>query len=242
MNFPNTIDVGRLVALTRRYEQENKIDPISNLARHKNYIFHGTLDTTVRPAGSQKLRDFYTQIGSPNIFADLNRNAQHAMITDDYGNLCTYLGTPWINNCNHALAGEILKYMYGNLNGTVTPIDANLMMFNQNEFTSTLGTRGLIYVPNNCKAQQPCKLHVVFHGCQQFFDSIGDRFAKNAGYNKWAENNNIIILYPQTKNTIMPMNPNGCFDWWGYTNANAFVKDGEQMNAVKKMIDRIMRK
>lgn len=46
--------------------------------------------------------------------------------------------------------------------------------------------------------------------------SIGDVFAKHAGYNEVAEANNIIILYPQTA-LFPPYNPNGCYDWWGVT-------------------------
>ena len=37
----------------------------------------------------------------------------------------------------------------------------------------------------------------------------------NAGYNEVGELNNIIILYPQAIATVS--NPNGCWDWWGYT-------------------------
>ena len=81
------------------------------------------------------------------------------------------------------------------------------MLFDQNE--STLGPKGMIYVPNACKNKK-CKLHVHFHGCQQYHGSLGDLYAKNAGFNKWAESNNIVILYPQTKSSFFnPSNPNG---------------------------------
>jgi len=46
-------------------------------------------------------------------------------------------------------------------------------------------------------------------------DKIGDEFAMNAGYNEVGELNNIIMLYPQAIATAS--NPNGCWDWWGYT-------------------------
>jgi poly(3-hydroxybutyrate) depolymerase len=47
---------------------------------------------------------------------------------------------------------------------------------------------------------------------------IGTEFVTNSGLNEIAESNNIIILYPQAKKSILnPSNPNGCFDWWGYT-------------------------
>ncbi len=41
---------------------------------------------------------------------------------------------------------------------------------------------------------------------------------KYTGINEIAEANNMIVLYPQIKKSIVdPVNPNGCFDWWGYS-------------------------
>jgi len=40
---------------------------------------------------------------------------------------------------------------------------------------------------------------------------------KETGLNEVAEANDIIILYPQArKSSTLPMNPKGCWDWWGY--------------------------
>ena len=49
-----------------------------------------------------------------------------------------------------------------------------------------------------------------------FRNRVDDEFARNAGYNEVGEVNNIIILYPQAISSVMPNNPNGCWDWWGY--------------------------
>jgi hypothetical protein len=35
------------------------------------------------------------------------------------------------------------------------------------------------------------------------------------------------------------LNPNGCFDWWGYTGVDYASKVGVQMNAVNGMINSI---
>jgi hypothetical protein len=52
-------------------------------------------------------------------------------------------------------------------------------------------------------------------------EDIGNDFYTYGGYNEWAESNNIIVVYPQAvKSEFLPMNPSGCFDWWGYTDAN----------------------
>ena len=94
------------------------------------------------------------------------------------------------------------------------------------------------YVPANCAANQSCKLHVVFHGCKQNVATVGSQFYQNTGYNRWADTNNIVVLYPQANTTYA--NPNGCWDWWGYDDVNFPGKSGGQMVAVKTMIDRIV--
>ena len=55
----------------------------------------------------------------------------------------------------------------------------------------------------------------MFYAC--FRHAVNDRFVRQAGYNEVAELNNIVILYPQAISTVLPLNPQGCWDWWGYT-------------------------
>jgi hypothetical protein len=104
---------------------------------------------------------------------------------------------------------------------------------------------GYVYVPASCAAQQPCRVHVALHGCKQNFDSVNDRFIRHAGYNEWADTNHLIVLYPQTVagNPVTdfgtPLNPFGCWDWWGYTNFNYAVKAGRQVAVIKAMLDRL---
>jgi len=43
------------------------------------------------------------------------------------------------------------------------------------------------------------------------------------------------------KSTFLPTNPNGCWDWWGYTGSlmdtTTYVsKEGKQMNAIWEMV------
>jgi hypothetical protein len=83
----------------------------------------------------------------------------------------------------------------------------------------------------------------VFHGCKQFAEDVGDAVYQNGGYNKWADKNNIIVLYPQT--TKVPLsNPYGCWDYWGFNDnlprGREFArKTGYQISAIKKMLDRL---
>ena len=76
---------------------------------------------------------------------------------------------------------------------------------------------------------------MVFHGCQQNTTLVGDTYVRNTGYNRWADSNHMVVLYPQTSTQAV----NSCWDWWGYDSANYAKKSGPQMAAVKAMIDRL---
>jgi poly(3-hydroxybutyrate) depolymerase len=82
-------------------------------------------------------------------------------------------------------------------------------------------------------------VHIVFHGCNQGMEqpNIGDIFVKQSGFAGWAESNAIIILFPQI--AISALNPNGCWDWWGYTGRHFLEREAPQMLAVKAMLDRL---
>lgn len=58
----------------------------------------------------------------------------------------------------------------------------------------------------------------------------------NTGYIEVAEANAIIVVFPQAVASSLMGNPNGCFDWWAYTTRDYDTKDGEQMDAVFKMV------
>lgn len=237
------------------------IDNKSNLANHKVFLFSGTSDSTVGQSVMNKLRDYYTTspalVPTANIKYVNNLATAHTFPTnfDSTGNnACSSASSPYISNCNYDGAGEMLKWFYGSLNARNDgALSGQFIEFNQTEFQSSpttygMDTTGWLYVPASCASGAQCKLHVAFHGCQQYYDKIGDKFVKNTGYNRWADTNNIIVLYPQTvadsashstpKNGSLP-NPNGCWDWVGWYGANFDTRDGIQIKAVKKMMDRI---
>ena len=45
---------------------------------------------------------------------------------------------------------------------------------------------------------------------------MGTTFVTKTGYLEVAEENNIMMLFPQAIKELL-VNPNGCWDWWGYT-------------------------
>src|SRR5476651_1479753 len=71
-------------------------------------------------------------------------------------------------------------------------------------------------------------------------DYVGTDFVAHAGYNQWADTNNLIVLYPQTVSSSgVPFNPNGCWDWWGYNESGYATKSGSQIAAVRAMLTQV---
>lgn len=49
MNYPAYVLVPNLISQTTTYASQGVIDPTSNMANHRVYLFHGTRDSTVNP-------------------------------------------------------------------------------------------------------------------------------------------------------------------------------------------------
>lgn len=238
MTHSTAIPVSSLVSTTNSWAASGFIDPVANLAGSKVHLFSGSADNTVKTAVMDDLQTYYQAfVPAANIAYRKDVAAGHAMITDDVGSSCATTASPYINDCNVDLAGAILGQLYGALNprngGT---LGGTFTEYDQTTFVSGHGmaATGWVYVPAAC-ATASCRLHVVLHGCKQNTADVGQQYVRNTGYNRWADTNGIVVLYPQTGAGAT----NSCWDWWGYDSANYAKKSGPQMAAVKAMVDRV---
>jgi predicted peptidase len=241
MSKPSEIDVGQLVAITKRWSAEKEIDATTHLKDAKVFIFSGTLDSTVKPGVVDALNSYYGNFVNPKNVTYQNKiPAEHGMVTEQYGAPCSTKASPFLNNCQLDLSGVMLKHLYGGLkernNKPLAP--ENFIEFDQGEFVSGHGmaSSGWAYIPQSCRGgKSACKLHVALHGCQQNVSDVKLEFVQNAGYNRWADANNLVVLYPQTGKG----STNSCWDWWGYESSNYAKKSGPQMMGIKAMVDGI---
>lgn len=245
-----TVATSTLINKANSYSNAGSIDPLSNLKNHRVYIYSGSKDTTVASSVVKKGEDFFKNyMDASRIKTVYNIASVHGHITENYGSACGTTDKSYINNCDYHQAYDLMTHLYPNDN-LVRPsknhvVTGDLFKFDQKEFypsgvtTSALSmeTYGWVYVPTNCLTQQ-CKLHIALHGCLQAAKNIADVYVKNAGYNQVADVNNIIILYPQATSNLLA-NPNACWDWWGYVNANYAIRSGPQMTAIRSMITRL---
>lgn len=221
---------------------KGEIDPIADVTHDRLYLFTGTSDRTVAPSIVKHAAEFYAKLGVPesNIKLVSNVPAGHAFVTDDEGNTCPTSAEPYVVNCNYDQAGELLKQMYGNLQPRDQTPTGQFVDFDQQPFagkdtSSGLAETGVVYVPKSCRETPGCRVHIAFHGCAQNRETVGDTFIKESGFARWADTNRLIVLFPQV--AASPINPQGCWDWWGYTGSQYLTRDAPQIAAVNRMLD-----
>ncbi|EGD77961.1 hypothetical protein PTSG_09595 [Salpingoeca rosetta] len=250
MKTPDLIDVDALAAEAVNAALINSIDDTRHMRDAKVWLFTGKKDTVVHPGVVEKTKAFYEHFvnSSSNIKMHDTFPAEHAWITSGYGEMCDFLGDPYINNCSFDAVGDFLNHLY---DGKIKPSGSfnakHLLRFEQAQYIESgnpeaisFGNAGFVYVPKQCASGTQCRLVVTFHGCNQDVDTIGEEFVIHNGLNEYAETNNLVILYPQVeKSAVIPYNPKGCFDWWGYAGINFATKGGAQIRAVATMIHAI---
>jgi hypothetical protein len=246
--FQGPPDPAQSVGQARNAAAAGRIDDLANLDGDRVWLLSGRADRTVPTAVMDTVDAVYRSLGDSDITYQIIDDAQHAMITDDFGNPCSALRSPFINDCDVDAAGAMLAHIYGPLAPKMAETDLRpLLAFDQHPYVDgtpgsiSLADVGYLYVPEACAAGESCRLHIALHGCQQYAGAIGDAFTTGAGYNEWAESNRIVVLYPQTTATggwfSFGVNPSGCWDWWGYTGPDFASRDAPQIRALARMAD-----
>lgn len=233
------IDVKQLVANTKQRSSDGQLATFDSYSHDRVWLFHGTADKRVARNVADAAHQFYQQLSTTiTVRYITDKSVAHVFPTQAQGGDCTESVSPFVSACQYDAAAELLSFLLPDQSSIASSGAGQLMTFDQGKYASdnTLADTGYVYVPANCKAGQICRLHIAFHGCQQNADSVGTAFVEKAGYNAWADTHNVVVLYPQTKASMMPLNPKACWDWWGYTGADYATKNGKQIQHVANMV------
>lgn len=239
------IPVAQLVEQTRQLAAGGQIDAVDGLATDRVWLFHGGADPYVHTRVADALEEYYRAFLAPDGLARVEpAGAGHTFPTADAGAPpCDRTESPFVGNCGLDGAATLLGHVYGELAPRREARDAGLATFDQRPYATQAGSSGLaeqgwLYVPEACAtgADGTCRLHVVFHGCQQGGSFVGDAFIRRSGYLEVAEANRIVLLFPQIEKSLRPLNAYGCWDWWGYEGEDYATRDGRQVRAVRAMI------
>lgn len=264
-------DVSRLLQMARSTPD---IDDLAHVAGQRMYIFTGTRDVVVNQYAVNSTRAFYEALGVTSetmMFID-DVPAGHSIITMNPED--SPLGSnqpPFINQGDFYQSHQLLDHIYGGSGPLKAPAQkplGELIRFEQAEFVGYAQDRacmaefGYAYIPSAVANGTPARgTHIALHGCKQGYAYVdfvfgredtqnqppyGQRYIKTTGYMEWAEANNLIVLFPQADggDSNAVQNPDGCWDWWGYSAADLhdpdyFTQNAVQIKAINAMLDRI---
>ncbi len=247
-----------LAALAKATAGSGAIDPSANLASHRVYIFTGTKDTIVAQETVASTRRFYELLGVDPRQIDYHDNvpAGHALITDNPEDSALAANQPpYLNNGGFMQSHAILRHIHDDLRPPSDHLTGRLLRFDQTEFfggepRACMSDFGYVYVPRAVEDGAAARVHIALHGCKQGYDYVnfnfgrsdsvnqppyGNRYICSTGYNLMADSNNIIVLYPQVhgRDDDFAQNPDGCWDWWGYSGRDPGQPDYYSRNAIQ---------
>jgi poly(3-hydroxybutyrate) depolymerase len=229
------------------------IDPVTNLSGQPVYLWSGTQDNVVNPLEMADLNSEYLRYGA-NVRFDNAFPAAHGWESPDGELDCGTFGSPYMVKCSaNGVVYDSVKTWLTMFLGSLVPrndgkLQGSLMTFDQTEFGASpnvgMSQTGSVFVPKSCMQGRTCGFVLALHGCLQQSALVGNRWVTEAGINEWADTNGLVVLYPDTVATSAPQptNPNGCFDWWGYSNQsdpNYALKSGLQMSVLYAMVQRV---
>jgi poly(3-hydroxybutyrate) depolymerase len=234
----------RLADRARLLAEKGRIDPIAEVAEDRVFLFTGTKDRVVAPSIVLAARDFYREIGVADDAVVLVDSiaAGHGIVTERDGSACSETEQPYVVHCGYDLAGRMLSHLLGTLSPRAATLSSRVETFDQRPFLKGLSEHGLddaglVYIPQACRQASGCRVHVAFHGCHQNVQAAGLVFAASGALLHWADTNRLVVLFPQVAQG--PLNPQGCWDWWGYTGRDYLTRQAPQIIAVRRMLDRL---
>ncbi|MBT1065232.1 polyhydroxybutyrate depolymerase [Bowmanella sp. Y26] len=230
-------------AILDGWRSEALVDPAEGLKGDKVWLLRGTLDEKIiQPVADALAEQYQGWVGEAQVKYLSDKPFAHLFPTKEQGSECSTSKSPFIGNCGFDAASDMLSFISPDASEHSVDKPGNLISIDQQklggEHASGMADQAFLYVPANCAAGQSCQVHVSFHGCNQNIEAVGNDYARLTGINQWADKHNTVVLYPQTKqSTLMPLNPQACWDWWGYTNDKYATKQGPQIQAVEHMIN-----
>jgi poly(3-hydroxybutyrate) depolymerase len=242
-------DVPALVARARKRVTAGEIGSFAALAKGKVYVLHGKADAVVAPSVAESAVNFYEQLRAADptlkhfkVRDDGARDFAHNLPVAATGDDCGKSVSPYLGHCGFDAAGEIFAELFGKPAQAASEAKGELRRFDQNAYKpggadAFLADEGYVYVPPSCLAGKPCGLLVAFHGCKQNATAVGEAFVKDAGFNRWADVYGVAVLYPQTRASMAPLNPQACWDWWGYSGAGYDTRQGVQLRWLVRAVE-----
>lgn len=238
-------DAAALLQQLRERAAAGTLPSLDHLDDDRVFVLHGGADDKVSPqvgaAAAELYRGLAAEAPGLSLTARLDGPFGHLLPQAGEGGECAVSQAPFLARCGLDAAGEVFAALYGPAPSAPAEATGELRSFDQSALIGegpdpVLAEVGYLYVPQQCR-DQDCGLLIAFHGCQQNADKVGSAFVAEAGFNRWADVHGVAVLYPQTRASFAPLNPNACWDWWGYTGADYDLRSGAQVQWLARTLD-----
>lgn len=240
-NTDNPLPVADFAAEIRANAEAGKLANPDNLADDRVWLFHGTNDTTISAQVHDATAALYAEfIPSGQIQQVNDVPSEHIFPAKDHGNACNEMLPPFVGDCDYDAAGILLQHLYPGLTAPEDEVETTLLEVSlPGTAEANLMETAYLFIPPACTGgDTSCALHLVLHGCAMSAEVLGTDFITQTGYLPWAEANDIVLAFPQVEKSLMaPLNPHGCWDWWGYTGDDYATRSGKQMVVLVGWID-----
>ena len=199
-------------------------------------------DHTVLPAVGAKIAPFYALAGLP-VGRDPRRGYRPRRATASPPRMDRWpaatTAPPFVNDCDLDQAREILDFVHGPLQPAAATTQAPIA-FDQSALPRKVRSRAAWPRPAGSTCRRPAARRAL-PGPHRLPRLPAERRERSATRSRserattaGPRPTDVVVLYPQTHATWS--NPNGCWDWWGYTGAVYATKAGVQMAAVHRML------
>lgn len=235
----------KILDYAKKKKVPDEIDPIENIKKQRVFLFHGKQDKVVKFDVLAKNEYFYNQLKATTKALSLD-NLGHSFATNySSGAACETSISPYINNCQYDSIDTFFKFIYPDKSITTSSVDKQrLYLWNIESFVSIekltkahMNKEAYVYIPKSCD-NSDCSAHFALHGCHQAPEFVGMDFIEKAGYLEAAEKYKTVIIFPSILKSTN--NPYGCWDWWGYAEANNFdTKKAPQIEVLYQIMKQL---
>lgn len=219
---------------------DGRLAPLAGLSGDRVWVYHGSADSIVSAAVTEASAAIYEQLDAGvELVREFDKPYEHLLPTAAPGDDCIKAEPPYIGRCAFDAAGQLFGHLYGSQEAP-SEASGQLLRFDSRSYAvdgeNPPGLDyGYLYLPTRCTEGESCGLHIALHGCEQSAEVIDDLFAASGDFNRWADAADVVVLYPQAQSSYSPLNPKGCWDWWGYTGDAFDTRDGAQMRWIARM-------
>lgn len=264
--YPAALSSQQLRAMVDRAVQNadnHLLGDLTHLNHGVLYALYGTEDQVVGTQIAGSVATFYRQLkttlGSQLTDLQISEDGTHdfghtfptylpplPISNPRVGNNCNKSISPYLGRCGFDGAKSILAHLYPDIKTGTEPDHAGgkLSIVPVKSFApaggASIAKYFYTYTPAACLKGQPCGLLLALHGCNQNDSKIGLAFVRGVGFNRWADDYRLIVVYPQTQSTAQ--NFGGCWDWWGYTGSAFDTRNGPQIAWLNRLVTRLTRR